>query len=174
MMEKEGWLPPNGTINMATLAAALMRITNNVACIPKQALNRINATAILLGMIENHQKHRSLAEMVNDMITPTIDRLGGAADKTRQDIAQLLSRTQANTKALEELRGETHALKNLHDQLNSAVNKLTQQAEKVETATHNATQERDMNCSPATRHNKPPIDSQYVSTPSPQSYTTAV
>ena len=133
VLEREGLLPPNGTITPQSLAAALTRLTHNVARIPKQALDIINAMATLLST----QEHPSVTNEPNAMLAPAIERLDKIADDIKCATTQILSEAQTNTEVLNGIREETQALQSLREQLNTTVDDLTQ---RTETATHNTSQ----------------------------------
>ena len=108
---REGLLPPNGTVTSLSLATALTRL--NVAHIPKQVFNIINATAMLLSTTGEAQDPLPLANKIDTMIAPAIERLNEIADDIKCVTTQLLTEAQTNTNILDEIREETQVLQNL-------------------------------------------------------------
>jgi hypothetical protein len=168
-LEREGLIPRNGNATFSTLASALTQLVHNVARLPKQAVDGINAIAILITSLEEARITEIIASKVETIIRPTIDRLVESANEVRECAENLCARSIANTNTLEEFREDTHVL---HELISSAVVDLAEQAQ-IATERHPHGNIPETPNTPGDLNAPSHVPSQPPN-PSPQSYAAAV
>jgi hypothetical protein len=127
LLEKEGWLPANGSVTASALGIALTRLLHTIPTrLPKQATNGIIAISTLLASLDDAQTTEIITNKVNEAIQPNLDKLAEVASLLQATAESLRSGAISNANTLEEFREEAHAI---NDLLSSSAADLILQAD---------------------------------------------